>query len=59
MLNPQAIKQRVKDILSQRKLMNNYLESLKWFLGTSRGITQPSYTYNKGYLPSPFKVNQK
>ena len=56
-LKPQT---RVKDILSRRKQMNDYSASLKWFLGTSGGITQPpSYTFNKGYLPSPFKVNQK
>ena len=60
--NPKALNNqaRVKYVLSLRKLMNDYLESLKWFLGISRGITQPpSYTYNMGYLPSPFKVNQK
>ena len=60
--NPKASnnQSRVKDMISRRKLKNDCLASLKWFLGTSEGITQPpSYTFNKGYLPSPFKVNQK
>ena len=39
--NPKASnnQSRVKDILSRRKLKNDYLASLKWFLGTSGGIT--------------------
>ena len=38
-LESQAIKPGYKDILSRRKLMNDYLASLRWFLGTSGGIT--------------------
>ena len=35
---------KVKDMLSRRKLMNDYLASLKWFLGTSGGITHRPLT---------------